>query len=345
MNTVSFPGLGIEGIRLNPTAFTIPIFGGLSVRWYAIIIVCGIFAAFIYASKMASKNGITADNILDVVVFTVFFGVVGARLYYVLTNLDSYKTFGEVIAVWNGGLAIYGGIIAGGLTLFIMCRIYKLDWLKVFDTAAPGVMLAQAIGRWGNFVNCEAYGVAPAESNPLYFLRMIIKTPGETEIICQPTFLYESLWNLIGFALINVFYKKRTFKGQVFLWYATWYGFGRMFIEALRTDSLYVGPFRISQLVGLVTFLTGATLLVVFGILNHGKRYDPSVAPAKASSASGAPSSEPAPADSENAADEKATKEAGQPDEPAADGAEPVPDNVEKEENGTVKEEKDGDTD
>ena len=262
MVSVTFPGLGLE-FSLNPVAFTIPIFGGLSIRWYALIIVTGMITAFAYASFRSKDNGLTPGNMLDVGLWTIIVGIVGARLYYVFANISSYHSFRDVIAVWEGGLAIYGGIIAGGITLFVMCRIYKLDWRCVFDTAAPGVMIAQAIGRWGNFVNGEAFGVGPAESSPLYFLRMTVNGNGPY----APTFLYESVWNLTGFILINIFYKKRKFKAEVFLWYATWYGFGRFFIESLRTDSLYAGTLRISQVVGAVSFVVGLTLIIVFRIL------------------------------------------------------------------------------
>lgn len=272
MVTVSFPGLGIT-FNLNPVALRIPIFGGLEIRWYAIIIVTGMIAAFLYASYRAKDNGLTADNMFDVGLTTIIVGIIGARLYYVFANIEQYKTFKDVIAIWEGGLAIYGGIIAGGLTLFAMCKIYNLDWRCVFDTAAPGVMIAQAIGRWGNFVNGEAYGVAPSESNPLYFLRMAIRHENwSDDVLCAPTFLYESLWNVTGFILINIFYKRRKFRSEVFLWYATWYGFGRFFIEGLRTDSLYAGELRVSQVVAGVSFVVGLTLIITIRTLIHLNR-------------------------------------------------------------------------
>ncbi len=267
MVNVSFPGLGIA-FDLNPVAFKIPIFGGLEIRWYAIIIICGMIAAVFYAALRSKENGFSVDNLLDVTLYTVLIGIIGARLYYVFANIKDYHSFKDVIAVWEGGLAIYGGIIAGGITLFVCCRIFKLDWRCVFDAAAPGVMIAQAIGRWGNFVNGEAYGVAPSESNPLYFLRMSVKHANwANEYLCSPTFLYESVWNLLGFILINIFYRKRKFKSEIFFWYATWYGFGRFFIEGLRTDSLYAGKLRVSQVVAAVSFAVGLAAIIVFRIL------------------------------------------------------------------------------
>lgn len=267
MVTMSFPGLGIENFSVDPVAFTIPIFGGLEVRWYGLIITLGIILAFVYAAFRSKQEGIIFDDLLDIGLFTVLFSVIGARLYYVLTSLDQYHSFKEAIAIWNGGLAIYGAIITGAITIFVVCRIKKINVLKMLDAAAPAVMIGQILGRWGNFFNGEAYGAQILEGHPLYFLRMgllpNIKSY-HTMFYFHPTFLYESLWNLAGFLLINALYKKKKFDGQVVLMYVTWYGFGRMFIEGLRTDSLYVGVFRISQVVGFCCFVIGAILLTVF---------------------------------------------------------------------------------
>ncbi len=266
MITVSFPGIGIENFQLDPVAFTIPLFGGIEVRWYGIVIVLGIILAFTYCSWRAKQEKVLFDDLLDMAIFTVIFGIIGARLYYVLTSLDKYDSFYDVIAIWEGGLAIYGGLIAGALTIFTVCRIKKIKFLKVADAVAPGVMIAQALGRWGNFFNGEAYGAELIEGSPLYFIRMglipNIESASKMHYF-HPTFLYESLWNIVGFILINLLYKKKKFDGQVFLMYITWYGFGRMLIEGLRTDSLYVGVFRISQVVGFICFVVGGLLLLI----------------------------------------------------------------------------------
>ncbi len=284
MITVSFPGIGIENFNLNPVAFTIPIFGGLEVRWYGIIITLGIILAFTYASFRAKREGILFDDVLDIAIFTVIFGIIGARLYYVLTSLDQYDSFYEMIAVWNGGLAIYGAIIAGGITVLLVCRHKKIKFLKMFDATAPGVMIGQILGRWGNFFNGEAYGEEVMEGSVMYFARMGLIPNIESSYrmhYFHPTFLYESLWNLCGFIIINALYKKKKFDGQIFLMYISWYGFGRMIIEGLRTDSLYVGVFRISQVVGFVCFIVG-TLLLVLGLIKArraaltAKDYEPS---------------------------------------------------------------------
>ncbi|MBQ2998835.1 MAG: prolipoprotein diacylglyceryl transferase [Clostridia bacterium] len=263
---MSFPGLGIGTFSVDPVAFTVPIFGGLEVRWYGLIITLGIVLAFLYCSFRAKQEGIVFDDLLDIALFTVIFAIIGARLYYVLTSLDQYHSLKEAIAIWNGGLAIYGAIIAGAITIFIVCRVKKINVVKMLDAVAPAVMIGQILGRWGNFFNGEAYGAVVEEGNIFYFLRMgllpNIKSYS-TMFYFHPTFLYESVWNLVGFLIINALYKKKKFDGQVVLMYITWYGFGRMLIEGLRTDSLYVGVFRISQIVGFLCFVIGGTLLIV----------------------------------------------------------------------------------
>lgn len=266
MKTISFPGLGIDNFQLNPVAFTIPLFGGIEVRWYGLIITLGIILAFTYCAFRAKHEGISFDDVLDIAIFTVIFGIIGARLYYVLTSLDKYDSFYDAIAIWEGGLAIYGAIIAGGLTIFIVCRHKKIKFMKMFDAVAPAVMIGQILGRWGNFFNGEAYGEEVLEGSLFYFIRMglIPNIESATRMhYFHPTFLYESLWNLVGFIVINAFYKKKKFDGQIFYMYISWYGFGRMLIEGLRTDSLYVGVFRISQVVGFLCFVVGALMLTL----------------------------------------------------------------------------------
>ena len=273
--TVSFPGLGIGEFSIDRVAFNI---FGKPVYWYGVIIMLGIVAAFIHVIVRSKREGFTTDDVLDLGIFTVLFGVLGARLYYVVTTLDTheYKTFIDVIAVWQGGLAIYGGIIAGCTALVLTAAHKKINPLKVMDATGPGVMLAQAIGRWGNFVNGEAFGYEVAEGSALYPFRMgLISDYTETGNVMHfyhPTFLYESVWNIVGFIIISFLYRKKKFNGQVALMYFAWYGFGRMFIEGLRTDSLYVGPFRISQVVGGVCFIVGTGLIIAGMILvNKGK--------------------------------------------------------------------------
>ncbi len=272
--TVSFPGLGIGEFTMSRVAFTL---FGRDVYWYGVIIMLGMVAAFIHATLRAKQEGIKTDDILDIGIWTVICGVIGARSYYVLTTLDEggYHSFVDVIAIWDGGLAIYGGIIGGALAILGVCLYKHLGPLKVMDTIAPGVMIAQAMGRWGNFVNGEAYGYEVASTNPLYTFRMGIVShfTGDEMKYYHPTFLYESLWNLVGFILITALYRKKKFNGQVMMAYFAWYGFGRMFIEGLRTDSLYVGPFRISQVVGALCFIGGMTAIIVCSVFVRRGKY------------------------------------------------------------------------
>ena len=283
---VSFPGLGIEPIELNKIAFTL--FGKLEVRWYGLIITLGIIFAVAYAIFRGKKHEhVISDDLIDIALLTVILGVIGARAYYVLTTLDQYQTFGEAIAIWNGGLGIYGGIIGGCIGIVIMCYFKKISWRKLFDMAAPGVMIAQATGRWGNFFNGEAYGYQIGETTRFFFFnKEFVLTSGEGTIFhtfrmglqqfgytfyYHPTFFYESVWNVIGFIIVNILYKHKRFHGQWALFYFTWYGFGRMFIEGFRTDSLYVPgtSIRISQLLGFLCVIIAGTALLVLSILTR----------------------------------------------------------------------------
>ena len=284
---VSFPGLGIGETELNKIAFTL--FGKLEVRWYGLIITLGILFAVAYVIFRGKKSEhVISDDIIDIALLTVILGVIGARAYYVLTSLDQFQTFGEAIAIWNGGLGIYGGIIGGCLGIVIMCYFKKISWRKLFDMAAPGVMLAQAMGRWGNFFNGEAYGYAIEDTTRFFFFNkeMILTSDKGTifntfrmglqnwygEVVYyHPTFLYESVWNILGFVVANLIYKHKRFHGQIALFYFTWYGFGRMFIEGLRTDSLYVPGtiIRISQLVGFLCFVVCGGALLALTILTR----------------------------------------------------------------------------
>lgn len=276
--TVSFPGLGIDNFDLGNVAFTIG--ESFEVMWYGVVIALGMLMAIGYAAFRCKQSGISIDDLTDIAIFTILFGVVGARLYYVAFSPNQFKTIWDVLNLRSGGLAIYGGIIAGAITIFVCCLIKKISWRKLFDCVGPGVMIAQAMGRWGNFFNGEAYGGLVQEGHPLYFLRMGLisrNTYGDfgtyDMVYVHPTFLYESLWNILGFVLINIFFKKKKFDGQNALYYFAWYGFGRMFIEGLRTDALYIGDtgIRVSQLLGFLLFAV-ATALIVYGLIyvkNH----------------------------------------------------------------------------
>lgn len=293
---ISFPGLGIGEFTLNRVAFSI---GSVEVRWYGILITLGIMLAFYHVYYRGKQcEGVVLDDIIDIGICTVFLGVVGARLYYVLTTLDqyNYKSFLDVIAIWNGGLAIYGGIIGGCLGIVLGCLWKKISWRKLFDMAGPGVMLAQAVGRWGNFCNGEAYGYPIGETTRFYFFNTEhILNSGEgtlfhtfrmglypnswstQPVYYHPTFFYECIWNLLGFVLVSFFYKHKKYNGQIALMYFAWYGFGRMFIEGLRTDSLYIPgtSLRISQCLGLLCFVVGSALLIFFAVWGKTHRFAP----------------------------------------------------------------------
>ena len=268
MVTIAFPGLGIEPFTINKIAFTVPIFGGVEVRWYGLIITFGIILAFMYAWYRSKQERVAIDDLLDIAIYAVIFAVIGARIYYVLFDIigngagDNYRSFIDYIAIWRGGIAIYGAIIGGALSIYVVCKCKKIKWQRVFDMVSPGVMIGQILGRWGNFFNGEAFGGVPQEGTFLYRFRMeVAQDYWYSGVTAHPTFFYESFWNLIGFLIINAIYKKKRFDGEVFLWYITWYGFGRMLVEGLRTDSLWLGRIRISQLVGALCFVVGAWIL------------------------------------------------------------------------------------
>jgi phosphatidylglycerol:prolipoprotein diacylglycerol transferase len=254
---ISFPGLGIDEFVLNRVAFSFDI-GSLSftVMWYGLIICLAIFTAFGYFVYRAKQQGIVFDDMLDIALVTVITAVIGARLYFVVFYggyLETDGTFIEnvlgtlynVIAIWNGGLAIYGGIIFGALAVAYMARRKKISFFVLGDMAVPAVMLGQAMGRWGNFCNGEAFG---SETTLPWRMGLCNSETYFRTLYVHPTFFYESLWNVIGFIWINIFYKKRKFHGEIIVWYFSWYGLGRTFIELLRTDSLMIGPFRVSSL-------------------------------------------------------------------------------------------------
>ncbi len=280
---ISFPGLGIGDFEVDNVAFRLG--EDFPVYWYGVIITLGIICAFLYAAYRGCFEKVTLDDLIDVALWTVILGVLGARLYYVLTTIENYipkpfdliQFFKNIFNLRQGGLAIYGGIICGILGIVIATKRKKMNTIKLMDMAGPGVMLAQAMGRWGNFFNGEAHGGVVSESSPLYFLRMGL-LPNEdsysTMYYYHPTFLYESVWNIIGFVIINIFYKKKKFNGQMACMYLSWYGFGRMFIEGLRTDSLYVGDLRISQVVGAICFVVFGGLLIA-GLIYSKKFNDP----------------------------------------------------------------------
>lgn len=249
---------------IDPIAFRL---GPIEVAWYGLIIVIGMFTAVWLSMKEANKRGIGEDFIIDLAFWLIPLGIVGTRLYYVLFELPTYLADPiRIFYFWEGGLAIYGGIIAGFITLYVYSNKKNVPVWLLADILAPHVMIAQAIGRWGNFINQEAHGTEVTRQflEGLRLPDFIVNHMNIGGAYYHPTFLYESVWNVIGFIiLMSVRAKTRLLiRGEAFLGYLAWYGLGRFFIEGLRTDSLFVGPFRVSQLLSLVLFVGGVGLIV-----------------------------------------------------------------------------------
>lgn len=243
---------------INPIAFSL---GPLEVHWYGVIIAAAIFTAISLSMREAKKRGIDGDHIIDMALWALPIAFIGARLYYVVFELEYYlQNPGEIIAIWNGGIAIYGGLIAGGLTVYWYTKKHGIPIWLMLDILTPNVLLAQAIGRWGNFINQEAHG-GEVTRNFLEKLRLpefIIEQMNINGVYYQPTFLYESLWSLAGFILIVVLRNRKSLlqRGEVALTYVLWYSLGRFFIEGLRTDSLWlVDWLRVSQALSLILFV------------------------------------------------------------------------------------------
>lgn len=236
---------------MNPVAFTV---FGWPVRWYGICLTLGIIAGVIIATRLAKEREIDEDHIWTMILWAIPMSVIGSRIYYVIFQWPHYAgNLGEIFAIWHGGLAIHGTIIAGALTVIICCKYYKLDFFKVADCFAPALILGQAIGRWGNFFNQEAHGTVTN-------LPWAINVHGE---MVHPTFLYESLWDLGIFIILMILFKKRRQEGNLILIYLMLYSVGRFFIEGLRTDSLMIGPLRQAQVISIVLFV-GALLIYLY---------------------------------------------------------------------------------
>ena len=272
---IAFPKLGWE-FPITDTLVEFNLFGAeFSIKFYGVLIALGFLLAVVYAFRRAPKLGLDTDRMLDVVLVSTLLAFVGARLYYVLFSEDRAAYFADpisILQVWKGGLGIYGGIIVAFLSGLVMCRLRKVNVGAMFDIASLGFLIGQGIGRWGNFFNQEAYG--GNTTLPWGMTGDVIQANWHTNanvagfdplLPVHPTFLYESLWCLLGFVLLHVMSKKfYKFKGQIFSSYIIWYGVGRFFIEGLRTDSLYLGSMRVSQLVAVVAVIGGSGLMFLF---------------------------------------------------------------------------------
>lgn len=249
--------------QLDPIAFRL---GSWPVYWYGLLIGLGMVTGyFIYISEIKRK-GMDAEKAFDLMFWSIIMGFVGARVYYVAFSWDQYsENILDVFAIWNGGIAIYGGIIAGALTLIYLCRQYKYSIPLMTDIVTPALMAAQVIGRWGNFMNQEAFGGIVERSllERMYLPDFVIQQMHIAGQYRHPTFLYESVWNLIGLMILLILRRKWQFllEGDITLLYAFWYGTGRAYIEGMRTDSLYLGPFRVSQVLSL--FLVASALVIL----------------------------------------------------------------------------------
>ena len=258
---VQFPNLGWS-FKINDVAFNI---GSFSIKWYGVIIAVGFLLAFLYGMTSCKKLRIDQDKLLDVIIVGLIGGIIGARLYYVAfdTSGQYLKDPLSIFYITNGGLGIYGGIIGGMLFGGIMAKIRKISVPAVLDVAALGFLIGQAIGRWGNFVNQEAFGT---KTNVLWAMQSE-NTDAIAGGAVHPCFLYESLWCILGLILLHIFTRKfRRYDGQTFLGYVIWYGIGRFFIEGLRTDSLLTPFFdlRVSQVVAVATVVASIALLIIF---------------------------------------------------------------------------------
>lgn len=272
MYSVEFLGTTFQ---IDPVAISI---GSFNVYWYGIIIATGFLAALIYGFRRAPDLGLKTDPMIDIIMIGTLGAVIGARAYYVLTTLERYQSFGEMIDLRNGGLAIYGGVIGAFVCGGLACKWRKVNVLDMFDLAALAFPVGQAVGRFGNFMNQEAFGSNTTlpwgmYSNETYQYLSSVQTTLEGQGVTvdpalpvHPCFLYESIWCIVGFVLLHFLSKKRLFKGQTVLQYIVWYGLGRFFIEWVRTDSLMIGPFKISQIVSLACVVIGITLLTVIGM-------------------------------------------------------------------------------
>ena len=252
---ISFPSLGLT---LNPPkGFDI---GPLSIHYYGLIIAIGLMLAVFYCSKRASQFGLNEDTLLDGVLWVTPVAVICARIYYCAFSWELYADNPiSVLYIWEGGIAIYGSVIGAILGVIVFCKVKKLRITAVLDLVSLGFLIGQFIGRWGNFMNREAFG---AETDS--FLRMgLMKASTGVVTYYHPTFLYESLWNFTGFLLLHFLSKKRRYDGQIALGYVAWYGLGRAFIEGLRTDSLYIGSFRVSQLLAAGSCVVALTILLI----------------------------------------------------------------------------------
>ena len=264
----NYQGISLLGLELNPDR--VLQIGSFSIHYYGLIIAIGLALAVVYGLRRKKVFGLTEDDILDGALLIVPFAIICARAYYCAFSWDSFKDDPiSVLYIWNGGLAIYGGVIGAAIGILVYCKVKKISIGATLDLVALGFLIGQAIGRWGNFMNREAFG-APVSQD--YFLAMGLfnRYLGEYQYF-HPTFLYESLWNAVGFVALHFLSKKRQYDGQIALGYVAWYGLGRTIVEGLRTDSLWWGPFRVSQLLAAVSCTAAVVVLLIQAFRVHDR--------------------------------------------------------------------------
>ena len=262
-SVISFPSLGIEWDPARSISI-----GPLNIYLYGLIIATGLLLAVLYGCRRCRQFGLNEDTLTDGVLWVTPFAFLCARLYYCIFywNEGGYAANPlSILYVWEGGLAIYGGVIGAIVGIIVFCKVKKISIGAVLDIVALGFLIGQTMGRWGKFFNREAFG---AETDSFLRMGLYNTYTGMTEYH-HPTFLYESLWNLVGFVALHFLSKKRQYDGQIALGYAAWYGLGRVFIEGLRTDSLYIGAFRVSQLVAGASFVLAAAMLICQALQPH----------------------------------------------------------------------------
>ncbi|EDO0846288.1 prolipoprotein diacylglyceryl transferase [Listeria monocytogenes] len=253
-------GNGVQ--PLDPVAIQI---GSISVKWYGVIIASAVVIALLLALSEANKRKMDKEIIVDLLIWAIPISIISARIYYVIFEWDFYKNnLGEIVKIWHGGIAIYGALIGAVLTAIIFSRIKKISFWQLADVVAPSLIIAQAIGRWGNFMNQEAHGAETTHSflESLHLPDFIINQMYIDGAYYQPTFLYESLWNVLGFIVLLIIRRTKIRRGELFLGYVIWYSFGRFFIEGMRTDSLMWGDFRVSQVLSLLLIVLSIGIII-----------------------------------------------------------------------------------
>ncbi|MDN7308171.1 prolipoprotein diacylglyceryl transferase [Listeria monocytogenes] len=253
-------GNGVQ--PLDPVAIQI---GSISVKWYGVIIASAVVIALLLALSEANKRKMDKEIIVDLLIWAIPISIISARIYYVIFEWDFYKNnLGEIVKIWHGGIAIYGALIGAVLTAIIFSRFKKISFWQLADVVAPSLIIAQAIGRWGNFMNQEAHGAETTRSflESLHLPDFIINQMYIDGAYYQPTFLYESLWNVLGFVILLIIRHTKIRRGELFLGYVIWYSFGRFFIEGMRTDSLMWGDFRVSQALSLLLIVLSIGIII-----------------------------------------------------------------------------------